>query len=259
MSAWPVALVLYAAPPAFEVASIKRDVSSAPGTLALWFPNLHIERITLKDLVILAYQIHDFQVTGGPGWIDTDRYNIEAKVETHAVANQQFVGLQRLRLQTLLRDRFHLKIPRETKELPVYDLTVAKGGPKLQAANCMERVSGDTAIAQGKTRADYCGPMGGSLARGRLESPGASMAFLASYLSGMLGRTVVDKTGLAGEFSVQLAFAPVATAVPSPDEAAESGPDFFTAVQDQLGLKLKASKGPVEVLVIDLVERPSEN
>lgn len=249
---------LYAAPQeaaAFEVASIKRDVSGEVGWYARWFPAVHIERMTLKDVIVTTYRVHDFEVTGGPAWFDSDRYNIDAKAGSHPVANPQYVALQRRMLQTLLRDRFHLAMHRETKELPIYELTVAKGGPKMERATCIERITGDTAIAPGKTAADYCG--GTMLGRGRIEGP-AGMAFLADLLSGPLGRTVVDKTGLAGEFAVKLSFTPVAPAVPSPD-AANSGPDIFTAIQEQLGLKLQSDKGPVEVLVIDHAERPSEN
>ncbi len=143
------------APPAFEVASIKRDVSGEHEFYARWFPTLHIERMTLKDLGLLSYQVHDFQVTKGPGWMGSDRYNIDAKAEQHPVPNQQYVALQRRMLQTLLRDRFHLAIHRETRELPVYELTVGKGGLKLQPANCIQRVTGDTAIAPGKKLARW--------------------------------------------------------------------------------------------------------
>jgi uncharacterized protein (TIGR03435 family) len=255
------------APPAFEVASIKRNIGGEHINYRRPFPTLHVEGSTLKDLVISAYQVHDFQVTGGPVWIDSDLYNIDAKAEAHPVANQQFVTLQRRRLQTLLRDRFHLTIHRETKELPVYELTVAKGGPKLQPSNCVQRVTGDTAIAPGKTQSDYCGATG--IGRSRIQGRGVSMAFLSDILSGLLSRTVVDKTGLKGEFQIQLTYTPVAPSVPSPDAAPpgradgaatpDRGPDIFTAVQEQLGLKLQSGKGPVEVLVIDHVERPSEN
>jgi uncharacterized protein (TIGR03435 family) len=256
------------APPAFEVASIKRDVSGEPGWYARWFPNLHIERMTLKDLVILAYGVHDFEVTGGPDWIDSERYNIDAKAEPHPVPNQQYVALERRSLQTLLRDRFQLTIHRETKQLPVYELTVAKGGLKMQPSNCIQRITGDTTIAPGKTAKDYCGGLGGSMASGRIDGSGASLAFLASRLAGMLRRTVVDKTGIGGDFPIHLSFTPAAPAVPtgeaagSPTDGAtapDSRADIFTALQEQLGLKLESAKGPVEILVIDHVARPSEN
>jgi len=260
---------LYAAPqepqPAFDVASIKLDVSGEPGGLFTCVPNCHLERMTLKALVILAYRVHDFQVAGGPGWIDSDRYNIDAKAEGAPSFNQEYVALQYRRLQTLLHDRFSLTIHHETKELPVYELTVAKGGPKLQQPKCVQREPGDFTIAPGK----YCGLMGGSMASGRIQASGATVTFLANYLSNSLGRTVVDKTGITGEFDFQLAFTPEKPAVPSPDAAgprpadgaaaADLGPDFFTAMREQLGLKLESARGPVEVLVIDHVERPSEN
>ncbi len=271
MAAATAIVSLYAAPqeapPAFEVASVKRDVSGEPDAYARWFPTLHVERMTLKRLIILAYQIHDFEITGGPGWIGSDRYNIDAKAAPHAIPNQQFVALQRRRLQTLLSDRFRLTIHRETKELPVYKLTVAKGGAKLQPANCIQRITGDAGIAPGRKPEDYCsGGMGGSMASGRIESSGAPMSFFAYFLSNMLSRTVVDQTGLAGEYSLHLTFTPEAPAAPFPDAhptsgvaAADLGPDIFSAIQEQIGLKLEGAKAPVEVLVIDHVERPSEN
>jgi uncharacterized protein (TIGR03435 family) len=259
---------LYAAPqdaqPAFEVASIKRDVSGERGGMFTCVPNCHLERMTLRDLVIFAYGVHDFQVTGGPGWIDSDRYNIDAKGEGPPSHSQEYVALQYRRLQTLLRDRFHLTIHRETRELPIYELTVAKGGPKLQQPKCVQREPGDFTIAPGK----YCGLMGGAMASGWLQASGTTIANLANYLSRMLSRTVVDKTGIAGEFDFQLTFTPDAS-TPSPDAAgprpaggaaaADLGPDIYTAMQEQLGLKLESAKGPVEVLVIDRVERPTEN
>jgi uncharacterized protein (TIGR03435 family) len=256
-----VIALLYAAPqeaePSFDVASIKRDVSSEPGGLFTCVPNCHLERMTLRGLVVLAYRVRDFQVTGGPDWIDSERYNIEAKSEGPPSFNPDYATLQYRRLQTLLRDRFHLAIHRETKELPVYAMTVAKGGPKLQPPKCVHREPGDFTIAPGR----YCGLMSGSMPSGRLQASGATMAFLASYLSTLLTRTVVDKTGITDEFDFQLTFTPDPPAVPPPDAApvADPAPDFFTAMQEQLGLKLESAKGPVETLVIDRVERPTQN
>jgi len=253
------------APPAFDVASIKRDVSGEPGGIFTCVPACHIERMTVRELVVFAYRVHDFQVTGGPGWIDSERYNIDAKAEGAPSFNQEYVTLQYRRLQTLLRDRFNLTIHRETKELPVYELTVAKGGPKLRPPNCVQREPGDFAIAPGK----YCGLIGGFMAGGRLQASGTTIANLANFLSSMLSRTVVDKTGITGEFDLQLTFTPDRSSVPSPNvpeprpadgaAAADLGPDIFTAMQEQLGLKLESAKGPVEIRVIEHVERPSEN
>jgi|HubBroStandDraft_6_1064221.scaffolds.fasta_scaffold487848_3 uncharacterized protein (TIGR03435 family) len=115
--------------PGFEVASIKRDLSGERNGMFTVVPACHLERRTLRDLVIFAWRVNDFQVTGGRAWVDSDRYNIDAKAEDPPSFSQEYVTLQYRRLQTLLRDRFNLTIHRETKELPVYELTVAKGGP----------------------------------------------------------------------------------------------------------------------------------
>jgi uncharacterized protein (TIGR03435 family) len=123
--------------PAFEVASIKRDISGQPGPQFRLFPGFTVQRATLKDLVRLAYFVHDFQVSGGPSWINSDRYNIEAKVEGNPTFNQEYRSLQLRRLQTLLQDRFKLALHRETKQLPTYDLMVAKNGPKLPPPSCI--------------------------------------------------------------------------------------------------------------------------
>lgn len=227
---------------------------------------MHIEGFTLKDLILSAYHVHDFEVTGGPAWIDSDLYDIDAKAERPPTPSPQFANLQWRRLQTLLHNRFNLTIHRETKELPVYELMVAKGGLKAQPATCIQRITGDTNIAPDKKQSDYCGPAG--FGKGRIEASGAAMAFLAYMLSNELSRPVVDKTGLHGDFQIHLAYAPDAPAAslgapgPRPADAAATvdlGPDIFTAMQEQLGLKLQPAKGPVEVLVIDHVEKPTEN
>ena len=217
----------------------------------------------MKALVLMAYGIHDFQLSGGPGWISSDRYNIEAKAPAPAAFSQEYRTLQDQRLQTLLQDRFKLAIHRETKELPIYELTVAKGGPKLQPPSCLQRDPGDRTIAPGKTMMDYCGFGGWS--RSRYEATTGSMTDLAGGLSGLLERTVVDKTGITGTFHILLTFTPDDSTIRLPDipdlpaAPASDGPNIFTAIQEQLGLKLESAKGPVDVLVIDHVEKPSEN
>ncbi len=229
------------------------------------FPAFSVQRATLKDLVTMAYQVHDFQVSGGPAWINSDRYNIEAKSEPVPVFSQENRMVQLRRLQSLLAERFGLAVHRETKQLPVYELTVAKGGQKLQAPNCIEHEAGDQTIAPGKTVMDYCG-FGGLSRRGQYQASNGSTDELAGALSFVLGRSVVNKTEVAGRFRIVLTFSGYSAATPLPDAgtpsvapAAELGPDIFTAVQEQLGLKLESAKGPVEVIVIDRVEKPSEN
>jgi uncharacterized protein (TIGR03435 family) len=183
------------------------------------------------------------------------------------VFSQEYRNLLLRRLQTLLRDRFKLSVHRETKELPIYELTVAKGGPKLQPPNCIEREPGDLAIAPGKAMMDYCGS-GGFTGRGQYQASNGSTADLAGALSPVLGRSIADKTRVAGRFRILLTFSSDASTIPDVGglgapaagaPAADLGPDIFTALREQLGLKLEPGKGPVEVIVIDRVEKPSEN
>jgi uncharacterized protein (TIGR03435 family) len=162
---------------------------------------------------------------------------------TKQSGNDRSLAKTRQRLQTLLADRFQLRLRRETKELPVYALVAGKNGPKLREA-------------------DEQGAM--SLGRGRITARKASMERLAENLGNQLGRTVVDRTGLEGNFAFELEWTPdpgqpLDLLDPSPAPADPSGPSIFTALQEQLGLKLEPQKDPVEILIIDHVEKPSEN
>ena len=273
-----------AAQPQFEVASIK---PSDPNDRRMMFRmtpggGINLHGVTLNALVQQAYDVRDFQISGGPGWISADKYDITAKPEngsgeTPADPRQlndeqrkTFQEQTRLRLQALLTDRFQLKIHRETKELPVYALVVAKNGPKLK-----QNAGENSGLGKGMMR---MGP-------GQFVGQQASLAFLVQSLAQMLGRTVLDQTGLKGTYDFELNFAPdqskgVMFAGPGPSDGApapppppgagpgmnkeppppdSSGPTIFTALQEQLGLKLESQKGPVDIIVIDRVEKPSEN
>ncbi len=158
----------------------------------------------------------------------------------------------------ILTDRFKLTAHNETRELPAYVLTVAKGGPKFK---------------ESKYNPDNRGPVHGSgrfsMSRGKLSGQEAEMPFIVSILSRELGRTVIDRTGLTGKYEITLQWTPDGDAAPparatdsapgAPPSPTDSGPSIFTAIQEQLGLKLESSKGPVPVLVIDHIERPAEN
>ena len=252
--------------PGFEVASIRPDTSSSPQRFSL-FPEFSTQNATLKDLITLAWDLKGFQVSGGLSLIDSNRYNISAKVAGTPTPGREALMLQRRRLQTLLQERFKLAVHRETRELPIYELTVAKGGPKLHAPACTEMDFKNPGPAPGKTIMDYCGSSG--FFKGRFEASSTNMVDLAKALANLLDRTVVDRTGISGTFHVQLTFASddgtVRTPAGYPDNpgnlpaTAELSPNIFTALQEQLGLKLGSSKGPVEVLVIDHAEKPSEN
>jgi uncharacterized protein (TIGR03435 family) len=234
---------------AFEVASIKPGKPGASGSSNLFDASgrFTAENSTLKSLIQFAFQVRTFQVLGGPGWLDRDTYDIVAKPEARAVSGKENLQM----VQALLAERFQLSFHRETRELPVYLLVVAKNGPKLPKKELGLHEAENTrhGIA-GRPRS--------------IESRGGDMQGLAATLSRKLGYTVIDKTGLTGFYDFILTFDPdqgQATIAPGgePRPASEIGPSLFTALQEQLGLKLESSKGPVEVIMIDRAEKPSEN
>jgi uncharacterized protein (TIGR03435 family) len=253
--------------PAFEVASIRRvrpNSDNRPQRFNL-FPQFTAQNSTLKDLFLLAYDVQDFQVSGGPAWFNSDRYDISAKMAGTPVPGRDAMMLQRRRLQLLLQDRFKLAIHHETRELPVYELTVLKGGSRLRAPSCTESDPKNPGPAPGKTIMDYCGSSG--FFKGRFEASSATIGDLVKALANLLDRNVVDKTGISGTFRVVLIFATDDNTIRFPDApigvdnptANDVAPNIFTAVQEQLGLRLESSRGPVEVMVIDHAEKPSEN
>lgn len=265
----------------FEVASIK---PSDPNTRGTFFRNspgtLNIVGANVSFLIQQAYDVRAFQVSGGPGWINSDRYDVMAKIESTApptnpaeVADQRkAMEQQRERLRALLEERCHLKIHHETKELQAYILTPAKGGSKLKQ-------TAPAAADQDETDRDR--PRGPFLrmGRGQLIGQSVSMDFLVQILAQQLGRPVIDQTGLTGAFDFILEWtpesgpglgpgfgSPVASVPgkepprldnPAPDEP--NGPSIFAAVQEQLGLKLESRKAPTDIIVIDSIEKPSEN
>jgi len=255
--------------PSFEVASVKPNHSGSNNVSISLPPSGRFvaTNIPLRMLIRMAYKVQNFQITGGPGWINSDKFDIEAKpesspaVDIRKLTRDQFDAFQeqqRLRVQALLADRFELKLHRDTKELPVYALVVAKSGSKLHE------------VAPGSTTPNPQGRM--QMMRGELTGHEVKLSFLTSVLSNELGRTVIDKTGLNGAYDFTLKWTPDESqgrmfkgpgpGPESPDSAPppeSSGPSIFTAIQEQLGLKLESTKGPVEILVIDQVERPTEN
>ena len=229
--------------PAFEVASVKparpdataRSLTQNPGA------RLTTSNATVKMLIMLAYQVMPDQILGGPKWLESDGFDIDAKGADPGVTQAQF----RHMIQSLLADRFQLKVHRSTKELPVYALVLAKNGPKLAEAK-----DDDPEVSM------------------RIEGPGqmtgvkATMSMFASALSRPLQRQVIDETGLKGAYNFKLQFVPDRNpSKPGEDGVIPTGdgPSIFTALQEQLGLNLKTSKGPVEVLVIDHAEKPTPN
>lgn len=269
-------------PPSFEVASVKPDQSGTPQRFfRLADPSrITITNMPVKDLIEFAYHVQPFQVSGGPGWINSQGYDIEAKVDDSVVAQLQKLPPEeradqfRLMLQSLLTERFKLKLGHETKQLPVYDLVVAKGGSKLTPTT-VRATPPPSAGANANDQSRPRGPMM-MMSPGRLTARAMDMGFLAEALGrnpALGGRLVVDHTGLTGKYDFTLEFAPEqdmpmpgandrppmpagADAPPPPDPNA---PSIFTAIQEQLGLKLEPAKGPVQTLVIENIEQPSEN
>ena len=218
------------AEPQFEVASVKL---SAPGSRGPTIYNptrerFAIDSITTKALIAYAYDLREFQVSGGPNWVGSEEYNIVAKPQGEA-SNATILAMTR----SLLAERFSLTLHHESKEMSVLALTVAKGGPRLHPSEA----TGGPEIRGG---------------RGRLVARNVTVGMLAAQLaSRVLDRTVLDRTEIGGAFDVDLKW--------TPDESPDPGSSIFTALQEQLGLKLEPQKGVVDVLVIDHVERPSAN
>jgi uncharacterized protein (TIGR03435 family) len=253
--------------PQFEVASVKHNVSGATGDQIRIAPGgrFEIGNQTLRMMIQNAYRAMPFQIVGGPRWVDTERFDVVAKSEGDFSVDGAF-----LRLKALLADRFALKMHEETREESVYLLTVAKGGPKVEHAEgtCVPRDPQNPPQRKtGEQMPKYCGNMrrtnlsidgeGEPLA----DRAGFTVATLTGQLSLILGRAVLDRTGLTGIFNFRLRWAPEQGAALTRGAAPgdDSAPSIFTAIQEQLGLKLESGKGPVPVLVIDHIEEPSEN
>lgn len=255
--------------PAFDSASVKPN-KSGDGRVALRgqpggvFAAINM---TTLGLIQFAYRVQPFQISGGPDWIRSDRFDVNAKAGANVPPGQG-----PLMMQALLADRFKLVVHKESKEAQVYALVMAKNGgkpgPQLKPSACAPPTPGPQAAPQGGQSA--CG-----LARvglGSFLGQGVPIAQLLTFLSNLTSRTVIDRTGLTGTFDVDLKWAPdpalggggpfggVPPGPPGaapPPQAQSDAPEIFTAIQEQLGLKLDSQRGPVDVLVIDHVEQPT--
>lgn len=249
---------------AFDVASVRTNPSRT-GVRGHSFPGDRFEarNVPLADLILVAYGepgqlLPPAQVSGGPSWMNTERFDVSATVgggSGNTVAGKQ------LRLRRLLSERFKLRVHVETKDLPIYALTLSRRegalGPQLRRtdATC------EALEAAQPGRRDGC--ILSALPSGDLMVRGQTMASFANALTMLLGRTVRDRTGLTGGFDADARFGPdglPGMARPSqPDSAKDDAPLLFTVLEEQLGLKLSSARGPVEILVIDHAERLSEN
>lgn len=235
--------------PVFEVATIK---PSNPGAQGKGYTVRGRQVLTLNtslsDLMTFAYELHARQIAGGPAWLETDKYDVTGQPDIVGLPN---VAQMRLMVQKLLADRFKLAFHREKKELSVYALVVGAKGPMLT-----------------KSAGDPNGlPALIFRQLGVLPVQNATMGDFAGVMqSAVLDRPVVDQTGLTGRYDFTLRWTPDETQfggmgirVPPPTGDASAAPGLFTAIQEQLGLKFEATKAPVDVLVVDHAERPSDN
>jgi uncharacterized protein (TIGR03435 family) len=211
---------------------------------------------SVKKLVTYAYGVKDFQIVGGPDWASTDLWDIQSKVEDandHAPEPLILDGTQpdpfSLMAQSILEDRFQLKAHREVRQLPVYELVVAQGGPKIRLADDQtpfDRTAPPPRLLTGVPRGSYF--IGGNRAGKGFEGNAVPLDRLVNILTIETGRTVIDKTGLHGLYDMQMEWTPDSSRIP-----------LTTAMEGRLGLQLVSSTGPVEVLVIESVQKPSEN
>ena len=255
--------------PQVEVAAIH---PSAPGQgdkglIRISPGKFEAHNMTIHKLINIAYKVKPTEVIGGPAWLNTETYDITASAADMTGDNFP------LTLQTLLEDRFKVKVHRETKEGNVYDLTIAKSGLKMQPTppdGCIPfTLSKDRPVipADQKTCGWQQNRAGLRIGIGITidNPPGVPLQGLTGQLSNIVDKPVIDRTGLTGPFDIHLQWTPedanpAAPADPTqPTILPETGPTIFTALREQLGLELKPAKGPVTVLVVDTVDRPSEN
>jgi uncharacterized protein (TIGR03435 family) len=254
--------------PQFEVASMKPSGGGPGRMFGGRGPGMfNTENMPVKGLITQAYGVKGFQISGGPSWIDSDGYTITAKMSGEGAPKERFEKVM-LMLQVLLEDRFQLRFHRATKEMPIYGLTVAKSG-KLPPADCVpfDEKNRPAPPAPGQPPIRFCGNIRGGRSgpNSTMDAWGITTADLIRWLSDVTGRTIVDKTGFTGTFDVKLEYLPemAQNAKPMgdglPAAVENAAPSVFTALQERLGLKLESERGPVEILVIDRIERPTEN
>jgi uncharacterized protein (TIGR03435 family) len=244
----------------FDVASVKPNRSGGSAVSFRLQPGgqLNALNVTVRDLIRFAYAVQPFQIEGGPGWTGSDRFDVVAKVAGEVVPQPPGqVGPVQVMMQNLLAERFSLKVRRETKDGPVYALVHARADKQLNQQVVPSTVDCAALLRARTGPSPQCRISGGP---GTISGRDASFGQLAQLLSRQVQRLVIDRTGLPGAYSWALQFAPdqapapgeVAPAVIDPDR-----PSLFTALQEQLGLKLEPQRAPLEMLVIDSVQQPT--
>jgi len=241
----------------FEVATIRQNTSGSQlaGLQRQPGGRLTVTNMSVRTLITFAYLINGYQIAGGPGWLDSDRFDIIAKIDGEPgiiMPGSLMPDRTQLAMRTLLADRFKLKLHKEQRPMDVFALVVSKpGAPGLKPSTSDCDALAEQA-RQGKATPPHgttCSILGSP---GRISFDGFGMAQVANMLNTQAGRMVVDRTNLAGKWQFVLTFAP--------EGATDSNaPSFFTALHEQIGLKLEPAKLPVEVTVIDAAEHPTED
>jgi uncharacterized protein (TIGR03435 family) len=220
----------------FEVVSIKPNRGGSDGTVIKTQPGGRFvaSNATLKDFIEFAFGVRDFQVAGAPGWAERDAWDVAANAPDGKDIDDDALKPM---MQSLLATRFQFKFHREVRQLPVYSLLVEKSGAKLTPHKGTDGPSGRTLVAAG---------------RATLTAKAVPIAALAENLARAVGRPVTDNTGLMGLYDLKLEW--------TPDQTTDAGAaSIFTALREQLGLRLEPARGPVDVIVVDAAERASEN
>jgi uncharacterized protein (TIGR03435 family) len=245
------------AAPVFDIAAIHVYLPDQHEHSHIWIlpfeSQFKAQNVSLIALIHWAFEMPETRILSAPGWAGTTRFSIDAKadssvdVQMHNLTADAARAQQKRMVQALLADRFKLATHTETRDLPIYELVVAKGGPRLSPPD-----ANGAFINHGRDHIEINGYTNG-------------VSALAEELSKEVGRDVVDKTSVTGSYHLQLTWSPDDRATPAASganpasPASDTGPSIFTALEEQLGLRLEPSKGPVQVLVIDHAESPSAN
>ena len=248
----------------FEVASVKPNKTGDPNSGLGLRPGGRIvaTNVALRLLIRNLYNVQADQIVGAPDWIESERFDIEAKADREYPPQADAPAPELLAMmRNLLADRFKLAVHRESREMPVYALVTARAdkslGPQIRRVDvdCAAEAARALAARRGgapppSAKPDAMPPCGMRMRPGNVIARGTTLQQLTRNLSQFVGRAVVDRSGLDGAFDIDLQWSPEQT-------ADASGPSIFTAVQEQLGLKLESQRLPVDVLVVDRVERPA--
>ena len=257
---WATVLVAAQGPSAFEVASIKRNESGEAGSsFDMSRGQIRAINTPLQPLIRQAFEVMDTQVAGAPSWVATERYDIVAKSPAGVTTAAEMRPL----LRALLAERFKLATHRETRDMPVFALVRARAdrfGPGFRTAATVDCAAnqrpGGPATPPASPQAEWpCSTV--RFTPGRLYIGGYPMAEVLRMLTPLVGRTIVDETGIAGLVYVRLEYQPQGRGAQPPDPSADHRPDLFTALEEQVGVKLESRRAPVDMVVIDALERPT--